>query len=106
MLEQYRKEKDKKIKIHRRVFSRVIAKQFLRDLKPNTMKFIEGNGFFRNALDYRLSSELLPGMYYDTSLIASEDFKMLKEAECKIKSNLELFEVARQTVLKEHAFAK
>lgn len=48
LLDQYRKDKDKKIKIHRRVFSRVIAKQFLRDLKPNTMNFVEGNGFFRN----------------------------------------------------------
>lgn len=71
MLDQYRKEKDKKIKIHRRVFSRVIAKQFLRDIKVNTMNFVEGNGFFRNEIDYRLSSELLPGMYYETSLIAS-----------------------------------
>ena len=71
MLDQYRKEKDKKIKIHRRVFSRVIAKQFLRDIKINTMNYVEGNGFFRNEIDYRLSSELLPGMYYETSLIAS-----------------------------------
>jgi hypothetical protein len=71
MLDQYRKEKDKKIKIHRRVFSRVIAKQFLRDIRINTMNYVEGNGFFRNEIDYRLSSELLPGMYYETSLIAS-----------------------------------
>ena len=55
-IEEYRKEKDKKIRTHKRVFSRVIAKQFLRDIKQNSMNFVEGNGFFRNAIDYRLSS--------------------------------------------------
>ena len=69
-IEEFRKEKDKKIKTHRRVFSRVIAKQFLRDIKPNTMNYVEGNGFFRNAIDFRLSSELLPKLYIETSAVA------------------------------------
>ena len=69
-IEEFRKEKDKKIKTHRRVFSRVIAKRFLRDLKPNTMNYVEGNGFFRNVIDFRLSSELLPKLYIETSAIA------------------------------------
>lgn len=33
VLEAFKKEKDKRIKTHKRVFSRVIAKQYLRDIK-------------------------------------------------------------------------
>lgn len=59
-LDQLRKEKDRKIKTHRRVFSRVIAKKYLVDLKRNTMNYVEASGFFVNEIDYRLSAELLP----------------------------------------------
>jgi hypothetical protein len=77
MIEQFKKDKDRKIKTHRRVFSRVIAKQFLRDLKQNTINFVEGNGFFRNGINYRLSSELLPKLYVETAAIAEQDSKLI-----------------------------
>ena len=69
-IEDFRKEKDRKIKTHRRVFSRVMAKQYFSHLRQNTMNYVEGNGFFRNAIDYRLSSELLPQLYIETSAVA------------------------------------
>jgi hypothetical protein len=40
VLEAFKKEKDKKIKTHKRVFSRVIAKQYLRDIKKNTINYV------------------------------------------------------------------
>ena len=58
------------------MFSRVLAKQYLRDIKLNTINFVEANGFFRNAIDYRLSSELLPTLYIETSAIAAQDAKL------------------------------
>ena len=76
-IEEFRKEKDKKIKTHRRVFSRVMAKQYLKDLKHNTMNYVEGNGFFRNAIDYKLSSELLPKLYIEATAVAEEDSKLI-----------------------------
>ena len=40
VLEAFKKEKDKNIKTHKRVFSRVIAKQYLRDIKKNTINYV------------------------------------------------------------------
>ena len=45
------------------------------------MKFVEGNGFFRNEIDSRLYSELLPTFYLETSTIAKEDAKIAADAE-------------------------
>lgn len=36
-IEKYKKEKDKKIKTHKRIFSRVLAKDFLKRLEQNTL---------------------------------------------------------------------
>lgn len=76
VLENFKKEKESKVKTHRRIFSRVIAKQYLRNIKNNTMNYVEGNGFFRNVIDFRLSSELMPDLYLETSKIALEDAKL------------------------------
>lgn len=62
-IQNFKKDKEKKVKTHKKVFSRVIAKQFLRDIKGNTLAFVEGNGFFRNSIDTRLISEVLPKYY-------------------------------------------
>lgn len=40
VIQQFKKEKEKKVKTHKRVFSRVIAKQYLRDIKNNTMNYV------------------------------------------------------------------
>ena len=39
-IQQLKKEKEKKVKTHKRVFSRVIAKQYLRDINTNTLKYV------------------------------------------------------------------
>ena len=39
-IQQFKKEKEKKVKTHKRVFSRVIAKQYLRDIHTNTLKYV------------------------------------------------------------------
>ena len=62
-IQNFKKDKDKKVKTHKKVFARVIAKQFLRDIKGNTLSYVEGNGFFKNSIDTRLISEVLP-IYY------------------------------------------
>lgn len=71
VIQQFKKEKEKKVKTHKRVFSRVIAKQYLRDIKTNTLKYVEGNGFFRNAIDARLVSELMPKLYIETAGVSA-----------------------------------
>jgi hypothetical protein len=63
VINNFKKEKEKKIKTHKRVFSRVIAKQYLRDIKKNTLIYVDGNGYFRHAIDSRLITELLPKLY-------------------------------------------
>lgn len=40
VIQQFKKEKDKKVKTHKRVFSRVIAKQYLKDIKTNTLNYV------------------------------------------------------------------
>ena len=70
-IQQFKKEKEKKVKTHKRVFSRVIAKQYLRDINTNTLKYVEGNGFFRNATDARLVSELMPKLYIETAGVSA-----------------------------------
>ncbi len=40
LIQQFKKEKEKKVKTHKRLFSRVIAKQYLRDIKTNTLKHV------------------------------------------------------------------
>jgi hypothetical protein len=39
-IEAFKKEKDKKIKTHRRLFSRVLAKNFLKNIKTNTLNIV------------------------------------------------------------------
>ncbi len=68
------------MKTHKKVFARVVAKQFLRDIKQNTISYVEGNGFFRNVIDTRLISEVLPKFYLETAAIANEDFYYHSEA--------------------------
>ena len=46
---------------HKKVFSRVLAKQFLRDVKGNTLNYVEGNGFFRNRTHSTLCTRCSPG---------------------------------------------
>jgi len=62
-IQNFKKDKDKKVKTHKKVFARVISKQFLRDIKGNTLSYVEGNGFFKNSIDTRLISEVLPKYY-------------------------------------------
>lgn len=61
------------MKTHKKVFARVLAKQFLKDIKPNTLSYVEGNGFFRNIIDIKLISDVLPKYYTQTASIAAED---------------------------------
>ena len=62
-IQNFKKDKEKKGKTHKKVFARVISKQFLRDIKGNTLSYVEGNGFFKNSIDTRLISEVLPKYY-------------------------------------------
>lgn len=79
-IQLFKKEKEKKVKTHKKVFARVIAKQFLRDIKNNTIAYVEGNGFFRNAIESRLIAEVLPKFYAETAAISQEDAYYLAEA--------------------------
>jgi Lhr-like helicase len=53
-IDKFRKEKDKQIKTHKRLFSRVLAKEFLKNIKHNTLEIVDRNGFFRNPLDIKI----------------------------------------------------
>lgn len=68
------------MKTHKKVFARVIAKQFLRDIKNNTLAFVEGNGFFRNAIESRLIAEVLPKFYAEAAAISQDEAYYLAEA--------------------------
>ena len=50
----------------------MIAKQYLRDVKANTLKYVEGNGFFLNVIDSRLISDLMPKLYTETASVSVE----------------------------------
>ncbi len=50
----FRKEKDKKVKTHKRIFSRVLAKDFLKNINQSAINIVERNGFFRNPLDIKI----------------------------------------------------
>lgn len=39
-IQGFKKEKEKKVKTHKKVFARVLAKQFLKDIKQNTLSFV------------------------------------------------------------------
>lgn len=39
-IQGFKKEKQKKVKTHKKVFARVLAKQFLKDIKQNTLSFV------------------------------------------------------------------
>ena len=56
----------KKTRTHQKLFSRVLAKNYFRDIKSNTMKFVEGQGFFRKEVDSALIEKLLPQFYCDS----------------------------------------
>ena len=58
----------------------MLAKQFLRDVKPNTLSYVEGNGFFRNRTHCTLVDQVLPGMYTDTLVQAGEHQRYLLQA--------------------------
>ena len=45
---------------HQKLFSRVMAKQYLRDVKPNTLSQVEGQGCFKNQIDSGLIERVLP----------------------------------------------
>ena len=68
---------------HKKVFSRVLAKQFLRDVKGNTLNYVEGNGFFRNRTHSTLVHQVLPGMYTDTLVQAGQHDQFLNQAHSK-----------------------
>lgn len=53
-MEGLRREKQKKILSHQRLFARVIGKSYLRELGKNTMELVEGQGFFRNEIDNQI----------------------------------------------------
>lgn len=52
--------------MHRRLFSRVIAKQFLSHIKTNTLAIMENQGFFRNAIEENIVTSVLPHLYTKT----------------------------------------
>ena len=81
-LENYRKERHKKVHTHQRIFSRVLAKKYLTNLRPNTLGYVEGQGFFRNVIDKQLVEQFLPGLYTNSLEEAVEISKWKKEAEC------------------------
>jgi hypothetical protein len=73
------------------VFARVLAKQFLKDIKQNTISFVEGNGFFRNIIDVKLITDVLPKYYTQTASIAAEDEHYLSEANSTYKAIQKFF---------------
>jgi hypothetical protein len=61
-----------------------MSKQYLRDIKKNTLDYVEGNGFFRNPIETRLITELLPTLLAATAATASSDSKYSTEAQSTI----------------------
>lgn len=44
---QYRKANEQESAAHKKVIGRILSKQFLKNLKPNTYRILEVEGFFR-----------------------------------------------------------
>lgn len=65
-MEGFKKQKQKKIQSHQRLFSRVIGKNYLKDLRKNTINYVEGQGFFRKEIDNQLVEKLLPTLYTES----------------------------------------
>ena len=40
-----------------------MAKQYLRDIRPNTLAHVEGQGFFKNKIEADLIEKILPKFY-------------------------------------------
>ena len=53
-LENYRKERQKKVHTHQRIFSRVLAKNYLQSIKSNALNYVEGQGFFKDQIGQQL----------------------------------------------------
>ena len=58
------------------MFSRVLAKDFLKHLEENTLAIVERNGFFRNPLDIRIMNDV-PSIYYQNATKISQDNNQL-----------------------------
>lgn len=82
-MENYRKERQKKVHTHQRIFSRVLAKNYLRDLGSNTVSYVEGQGFFRDEIDKQLVEQFLPGLYVNSLQEQAEINKWKQQAQCK-----------------------
>ena len=41
------------------------------------MNYVEGNGFFRYTIDYKLSSEFLPDMYFNALSLNQQNAKYI-----------------------------
>ena len=61
-----RQKKEVQRNCHKRLVSRVAAKQFMKFIKPNAMAITEANGIFRDAVESKFIEHLLPMLYSQT----------------------------------------
>ena len=55
--------KEKKKQTHRRLFSRVISKQFCSKLRENSILRVENQGFFTNVIEENIIRDVVPKFY-------------------------------------------
>lgn len=79
-MESYKKERQRKVQTHQKVFARIMAKEFLRDAKMHAMECVSGQGYCQDPLDERVLRELLPGFYAETMREASYTSRWREQA--------------------------
>lgn len=62
---QYRKSNQQEGAMQKKVIGRILSKQYLKHLKPNTYKLLTAEGFFRDPLQNDLYSHFSPWLYQE-----------------------------------------
>jgi hypothetical protein len=60
---QYRKSNEQECAAQKKIIGRILSKQYLKNLKPNTYKILDSEGFFRQPLETDLYSRFTPWLY-------------------------------------------
>jgi hypothetical protein len=60
---QYRKSNEQECATQKKVIGRILSKQYLKHIKPNTYMILEEEGFFRQPLETDLLLRFTPWLY-------------------------------------------
>eukprot|EP00831_Metopus_contortus_P015780 TRINITY_DN16564_c0_g1_i6.p1 TRINITY_DN16564_c0_g1~~TRINITY_DN16564_c0_g1_i6.p1 ORF type:complete len:206 (-),score=56.78 TRINITY_DN16564_c0_g1_i6:13-630(-) len=61
---------------HKKVFARVLAKDYIKNLRSNALKTLEDQGVFRHPFDSAMYSHVVPWIYHTATEMYEEDNNM------------------------------